>query len=405
MKHRLSVGLIGLGGMGYSHLQTLRQLEAQGRLHLAAVADPMAEKLAYQIADLKVAGVRWYPAYESMLNNEDLDAVVIATPIFLHADMARKCLERGLYVYLEKPPVPLIQQLEELIKIDQEKRVRLVFQMINSEIILKLKQAVIEGKLGKIQEMRISACWPRRDSYYNRNKWVGKMMVGEHPVFDGPATNALAHLIHNAMFLAGDSMAGFGALEEIQAELYRVRPIESYDLICFRGRFPSGINITAALTHATEELRPFRFKIKGTKGWAEISKDGMLMESSFGTLFCEQPFETAFRRSYESFFDIMEGCPSRPLTCLKDSRGYVKATNGAMLSSGEIFTVDTAFSRIYNENSDQGYDVPGLADLIDRTYHEGLLFSECGVPWAHTTPTVAIQKLTSLDLQNLISQP
>ncbi len=383
-----TIGLIGLGGIGASHLGSLSKLEEEGQLRLAAVADPAEEQLAEQIAGLKSRGVRWYPAFDMMLDQEELDAVVIATPIHFHAAMARECIARGVFVYLEKPPVPLLQQLEELIAMDRHTRVHVAFQMISSEFIQELKGAVVEGKLGSIREIAISACWPRMDSYYNRNSWAGKMTLGPHPIFDGPATNALAHLIHNAMFLAGASQEEFASLGEIQAELYRVRPIESYDLACLRGTFPSGIRFVAALTHATEEYRPFRLRIRGTKGSAEISKDGAELDGSLGRRVCAEPFSDAFLRSYQNFVSFARGRLSRPATRLQDTRGYVKATNGAFISSGGIFTIDESYSRVYENNGDRGYDLPGLPGLIDRSFEEGRLFSELGEPWA--TPTAVV---------------
>jgi predicted dehydrogenase len=394
MTNAPSIGLIGIGGIGASHLESLSKLEKVGLVRLVAVADPAEKQLAEQIATLKSRGVRWYPAFDLMLDQEKLDAVVIATPIYFHAAMARACVARGLFVYLEKPPVPLIQQLEELIAMDRHTRVHVAFQMISSEFIQELKRAVVEGKLGAIREIAISACWPRTDSYYHRNSWAGKMALGPHPIFDGPATNALAHLIHNAMFLAGNSHQEFASLDEIQAELYRVRPIESYDLACLRGTFPSGIRFVAALTHATEEHRPFRLRIRGTKGWVEVSKDGAELDGSLGRKVCAEPFPDAFLRSYQNFVSFAQW----PATRLQETRGYVKATNGAFISSGGIFTVDESYSRICENNGDRGYDLPGLPGLIDRSFEEGRLFSELGAPWAKPTAVVQIQNLSSIDI-------
>lgn len=404
MSSPLSVGLIGIGGMGEAHLGALTSLEEEGAVRVVATAEAATERLAPKIAILQARGVRCYSKYEEMLACEELDAVVIATPIFLHAEMARKCIERGVYVYLEKPPMPLIQQLNEMIKLDEHNRVRLVFQMISSDFIQELKKWVVEGKLGKIQDIHISACWPRTDSYYNRNNWAGKMVIGNSPVFDGPATNALAHLIQNAMFLAGESLHEFAALDEIQAELYRVRPIESYDLVCMRGTFPSGIKLVAALTHATQELRPFRLRIRGTKGWAEISKDGQVMESSFGRQTCAEPHPQAWKNSYRNFIATVNGQASVPGTRLKDTRGYLTATNGALLSSGEIFSVDKAYWRVYGTNENRGYDLPGLTDLIDQVYSSGLLFSELGAPWAKPTSLIQIQSLSHLNICEFAAQ-
>ena len=90
-------------------------------------------------------------------------------------------------------------------------------------------------------------------------------------------------------------------------------------------------------------------------------------------------------------------------TGLKDARGYVKATNGALLSSGQIFTVDEAYSRVYGSKGDHGYDLPGLTELIDRCFSEGLLFSELGAPWTKPTSVVRIQHLSSVDIHEFVA--
>ena len=174
---------------------------------------------------------------------------------------------------LEKPPVPLIQQLDALIEADTNNRVAVGFQMIASESVQRAKQLIVEGKLGDIQDIRAAACWSRTDSYYNRASWSGKMTLRSEPVFDGPATNALAHLIHNIMFLASPQRDGFDEPIEVQGELYRARPtIQSYDTACLRGRFESGTVFVAAFTHATEQQFPFVLEVHGSKDDGEPDK-------------------------------------------------------------------------------------------------------------------------------------
>ena len=85
------------------------------------------------------------------------------------------------------------------------------------------------------------------------------------PIFDGPATNAMADLIHNAMFLASEQPGDYAVPVEMTAELYRARPIESYDVACLRGSFASGVVFSAALTHATEEAWPYRLRCAAAK--------------------------------------------------------------------------------------------------------------------------------------------
>src|ERR1043166_8948604 len=129
MKEPLHWGLIGVGGMGDAHLRTLQSLEAEGAVRLVCVADPFADRLVETKTALDRKGVRWYADYREMLEGEaKLDVVSICTPIPLHHRMTKAAITRGLFVYLEKPPVPLIQQLDELVALDERHRVAVGFQ-------------------------------------------------------------------------------------------------------------------------------------------------------------------------------------------------------------------------------------------------------------------------------------
>ena len=278
MKSQIEYGLIGVGGFGVEHLAALRRLEQSGEIRLAAVCDPGIHRFSEVEADLKNRKVRVYLDSDEMLAQEDnLAAVTIAAPIPFHDRMVKACLARGVFVYLEKPPVPLLSQLDELIAADTDWKVAVGFQMIESDWSRQLKQWIASGELGDILEIRAAACWPRPDSYYQRAKWAGRMAIDGEPVFDGPATNALSHLIHNIMFLAASGPVEFDEPVEVQGELYRARPIESYDVACMRGNFSSGTRFFAALTHATEKPLPFQMEVVGTQGWARVQEDGIFV--------------------------------------------------------------------------------------------------------------------------------
>ena len=101
---RLAGGLIGVGGFGASHLKALSQLEAEGLVRLACVADPAGERLMDTRRRLESDNVHWYTDYRSLLEQEsDLNAVAIAAPIHLHLEIAAAAIAHKLFVYLEKP--------------------------------------------------------------------------------------------------------------------------------------------------------------------------------------------------------------------------------------------------------------------------------------------------------------
>lgn len=399
MKSPLSLGLIGAGGFGLFHRNAMALLRQEGRARLSAVADPTLDRLPQLKQDLIGQGVRVYTDYRAMLESEpDLAAVTIAAPIPYHEEMAQTCLEFGAKVYLEKPPVPLIQQLDRLVETDTEERVHVGFQLLVSGWAKLIKQWVIEGRLGEIQSIRAGACWPRTDVYYQRAPWVGKMMYQGRAVFDGPASNALSHLIHSITYLSNRREGCFDEPLEIQGELYRARSIESYDTACVRGVFRTGVEFTVAVTHATECELPFQLRLNGTKGWVQVSKDGRRLESSWGALDFVEETDALVNQSYRQFVDFVEGRSERPLTRLVDTRGYVLATNGLLISSGGVQEIDPHWVRRYECAGGVGYTVAGLYEAVTESVQSGRLFSELDLDWARATAPVSVVDLKACTL-------
>ncbi len=396
----LSYALVGTTVIGAYHLAAIQQMEREGAVRLAAVADPVLARLPDLRAEMEGRGVKIYLDHAEMLRSEpDLDVVVIAAPIPFHLEMTLACLEKGVFVYLEKPPVPLIQQWEVLRAADQQHRIGVGFQMIVSRWVETIKRAAVEGKLGELRKIRIGACWPRLDPYYKRNGAAGKMSVRGEPVFDGPATNAMAHLIHNAMYLGSNRADEYAVPLEIAAELYRARPIESYDVACLRGWLDSGVEFTAALAHATEEALLFQFEVHGSDGWVRVSDDGGRLESSFP---CEiggaETAEELIERTHRQFLAFARGEAAGPATSLLDTHGYLLATNGMLLSSGGIHSIDPKYTRTYPPDDPTGYDVPGLHEAVVASVKTGALFSELGAPWSVKTQPVSVKDLRRLEL-------
>ena len=392
--------LIGATGIGGYHLAAIRKLVEEGLVRLAAVVDPALAQRSDLRAEFDAAGATSYLDYGAMLRQEaNLEAVVIAAPIPFHLEMTLACLKRDAFIYLEKPPVPLIQQWETLFAADTHRRVAVGFQMITSRWVQECKRAITQGKLGTLQEIRLAACWPRLDRYYGRNSAAGRMSVHGEPIFDGPATNALAHLIHNVMFLAGEGADAFDVPVEITAELYRARPIESYDVACLRGKFRSGVSFTAALTHATEEELPYQFEVRGSEGWARVSNDGAAFESSFPCIFdCVESFEQLVDKTHRQFLAFARGEQPRATTSLRDTRGYILATNGMLLSSGGIHPIAPEHLRRYQRGNEGGYDVAGLREAVAASFQTGQLFSELDLPWSVRTAPVPVSSLETLVL-------
>lgn len=117
----LRVGLIGAGWVAQHHLRAWQKLA--GRAEIVAIADPSAARREERAAAFGVPRV--YADAQALLASEALDAVDIAAPRAVHAELVRLATEHGLPVICQKPLAPTFAEAESLVA-EVEGRVRLM---------------------------------------------------------------------------------------------------------------------------------------------------------------------------------------------------------------------------------------------------------------------------------------
>jgi len=139
---------IGLAGCGYWGKNLARNLHQMG--HLVAVADPSAKVLK----EVKAAypGVKTTREFADLLKDPKVKAVAVAAPAVEHYDLARKVLNAGKDVFVEKPLALRVPQAEDLVELAQaRKRILMVGHILEYHpAIRKLKELVDAGELGEI---------------------------------------------------------------------------------------------------------------------------------------------------------------------------------------------------------------------------------------------------------------
>jgi hypothetical protein len=112
---RLTIGHIGVGGMGGSHLRDSKSLMDRGVVNIAAVCDIDERRLENAS---RVAGPQAdvYRDYRYVLQRDDIDAVIIATPDHWHAQQTVHAAESGKHVYVEKPACCTIAEGKAMIE-------------------------------------------------------------------------------------------------------------------------------------------------------------------------------------------------------------------------------------------------------------------------------------------------
>lgn len=94
----LNVGVIGTGKMGLLHSGIFNSLEGSKLLAVCEKDTIMGSALKKYLTHLNV-----YKDFEKMLKNEDLDIVVITTPVFLHREMIEEAIDQNINIFVEKP--------------------------------------------------------------------------------------------------------------------------------------------------------------------------------------------------------------------------------------------------------------------------------------------------------------
>lgn len=387
------LALIGVGGHGSHHMFVIRHLETLGKVKLTAVADPFVDSLPEEKARLDAAGVVWYQDYRDLLTKEkDLGGIVISTPIHLHESMLREALEQTqAAILLEKPAFPTVRQLKPFLKRNDLDRVRVGFQMIHWPDVQALKQLLCSGQMGAIRRITLSAGWPRLTSYYERAGWAGKMTHHGKPVFDGPATNALAHLLHNAMYFAGAGPTAFATPMSMTGEFYRSRAIDSYDFAWLQADL-GGIELNAALAHCVGEVTPFRMQIETGHGIVALQESPPTLVAP--PAFALSPTKTpspAKLPMYASWLDL-DDAP----TTLRDTLGHTALACGGLLSSDGIHAVPEP----YVSRDSTSEDVVGLTEYLRQFMDNPLSPSEHGFPWAQPSQPVENSHAATLDLSD-----
>ena len=117
----LRLALIGLGGMGMTHLEIFAGLP---HAQIAAVADSHALFADRAAAQIPTAAVFYDPL--DCVNNADIDAVVVATTDDTHFDITQASIARGLHVLCEKPLTTTAHQSRQVVDAERATGRRLV---------------------------------------------------------------------------------------------------------------------------------------------------------------------------------------------------------------------------------------------------------------------------------------
>ena len=141
---------IGVIGYGYWGPNLVRNFGETPGVKVACVSDLRAERLAQVKARYPAVNVT--TNHREMIDDPNIDAVAIATPVFTHFDLAMQALKAGKHVFVEKPLASTGEQVQKLIDAAQKAdRVLMVdHTFVYTGAVKKIRELVDSGALGDI---------------------------------------------------------------------------------------------------------------------------------------------------------------------------------------------------------------------------------------------------------------
>ncbi|MEK5059338.1 Gfo/Idh/MocA family protein [Paenibacillus shunpengii] len=159
---KIKVAVFGCGAI--AERRHIPEYAANEQVELVAFADPIIER-AEKMAE--TYGGKGYASYEELLANEEVDAVSVCTPNYLHASMAIAAANAGKHVLVEKPMACTAEEGEQMIEAAKKNG---VFLMVghNQRLMpphVKAKELLESGKLGKVLTFRTSFGHPGPEAW------------------------------------------------------------------------------------------------------------------------------------------------------------------------------------------------------------------------------------------------
>lgn len=169
---QIRLGIIGIGNMGSEHCRMIMAGKTP-EVMLCAVADPRPDRRAWA-KEMLPSGIAVFEDGEALIAAGLCDAVLIATPHYLHPKLSEKALRSGLHVLCEKPIGVYTEQLHGVLEAAQTcgKTFALMFNQRTNCIYRRLKELLTSGELGEMKRVTwIITDWYRSQAYYDSGSW------------------------------------------------------------------------------------------------------------------------------------------------------------------------------------------------------------------------------------------
>ncbi len=211
----LNFAIVGCGRIAKRHAELLSTGQIPNA-KLAAVCDSVEER-AKQYG-MKY-GIPYFTDMDTMMSGEKIDAVSVLTPSGLHAEHVVNLAKFRKHIVVEKPMALTLDDADAMIHACDVNKIKLFVIKQNrfNVPVVKMREALVEGRFGKLVLGTVRVRWCRPQSYYDQDAWRGTW------AYDGGVlTNQASHHVDLLEWMMGDVESVFAksmtALVNIEAE-------------------------------------------------------------------------------------------------------------------------------------------------------------------------------------------
>ncbi len=250
----LNWGLIGAGDIARKRIApALRDLPNCNFVSVSRSKSELAESFAKEFGTKK-----WYADWRELVKDDEIDAVYIATPVYLHAEQTIAAANAGKHVLCEKPMALNVKECDEMIAACKANNVRLGIAYYRRfyPVIARIKEIIETGQIGKVSIVQINAFEYFEPNRENPRHWL----IEKSKSGGGPLMDFGCHRIEVLTHLFGE----IKQFKSIVSNNIFKREVED-TATCFIRIFKTGVNATLTIAHSANEPQD-TLDIYGTKG-------------------------------------------------------------------------------------------------------------------------------------------
>lgn len=349
---RVRIGILGIGDRGSLHLA---QLLLTPGVEIAALCDDYPPNL--QRAQAKVPSAKAYSDYRQLFNDPTIDGVIIAVPLYLHAQMVLAAFAAHKHVYCEKSLAFTIDECQSIADAyrGSSKVFQIGHQRLYSPAFLRAYDLVHSGAIGQVTQIR--AYWHRNGNWRRPVPTPDPGYALEHrinwrmyrPYSLGLMAELASHHLQVANWYLHShplSVVGYGAIN------YWKDGRQLYDTVNTVYRYPNGVHVVYD-SLISNRFYGLELQVMGPKG---------TIEAETGKLYLENPHPAPgivqlINQIEHNLFDTI------PIGGASWAPDLKKDTKGTLLVPGKITDDGTALALAAFANAiRQNKPIPGMME-------------------------------------------